>query len=230
MNSGSSRNPYFELRGISHLALVSSDMARTVDFYQGVLGMPLIMTLGPAADEPDAYWNDSPMIGAGTQHFFFDMGNGDCLAFFWFPNGRPSVPGVSNPGTMGRTSADGSMHHLAMEIPQTHIADVWRRFEESSVPFQFVTHSLTELEAARHSSQKFPGQNRVDRYSSGAPIHTLENVTEDTFLASYYFSDPDGIQLEFAAWCEPAYSKALLTPQERPTRTNGRHTPTPAGG
>src|SRR4051812_40046398 len=64
-------NTEFELKGINHLALVSSDMARTVDFYTNVLGMPLIKTLE---------------IPGGAQHFFFDCGNGDSLAFFWFPD------------------------------------------------------------------------------------------------------------------------------------------------
>src|SRR5688500_9869328 len=58
------RNTEFELKGINHLALVSSDMARTVDFYTNVLGMPLIKTLE---------------IPGGAQHFFFDCGNGDSL-------------------------------------------------------------------------------------------------------------------------------------------------------
>ena len=63
-------NTEFELGGINHVALVCSDMAKTVDFYSNILGMPLIKSL----DLPD---------GAG-QHFFFDAGNGDCVAFFWF--------------------------------------------------------------------------------------------------------------------------------------------------
>ena len=50
----------FEFGGVHHVALVSSDMARTVDFYTNVLGMPLIKTL------------DLP---SGGQHFFFDCGN-----------------------------------------------------------------------------------------------------------------------------------------------------------
>ena len=33
-------NKEFELRGVNHLALVCKDMARTVDFYTNVLGMP----------------------------------------------------------------------------------------------------------------------------------------------------------------------------------------------
>ena len=34
-----------DFRGVNHLALVCKDMARTVDFYSGVLGMPLIKTI-----------------------------------------------------------------------------------------------------------------------------------------------------------------------------------------
>ena len=64
----------FELRGINHLALVCSDMARTVAFYTGVLGMPLIKTIELPA-------------GMG-QHLFFDCGNGDALAF----SGSPMLP------------------------------------------------------------------------------------------------------------------------------------------
>ncbi len=63
---------YFELQGLSHLALNSSDMARTVDFYEGLLGIPLAKTLEVPGSE-------------GGQHFFFDVGNDECLAFFYFP-------------------------------------------------------------------------------------------------------------------------------------------------
>ena len=36
-------NSEFELGGINHVALVCSDMARTVDFYSNILGMSLII-------------------------------------------------------------------------------------------------------------------------------------------------------------------------------------------
>ncbi len=55
----------FEVRGVHHLALVCKDMARTVDFYCNVLGLPLVKTI----ELPD---------GLG-QHFFFDMGNGNAI-------------------------------------------------------------------------------------------------------------------------------------------------------
>ena len=55
------KNEQFELRGINHLALVCKDMARTVDFYTNVLGMPLVKTielpLGMGQHLPDRlYW------------------------------------------------------------------------------------------------------------------------------------------------------------------------------
>lgn len=76
----------FELDGVNHLALVCSDMARTVQFYTTVLGMPLIKTV------------ELP-FGMG-QHFFFDCGGGDALAFFWFPDAPPPAPGVAAPAVV----------------------------------------------------------------------------------------------------------------------------------
>src|SRR3954451_19559147 len=76
------QNTEFELRGINHLALVCSDMERTVDFYTNVLGMPLVKTI------------ELPQNMG--QHFFFDIGGGDCLAFFWFPNAPAAAPGIAS--------------------------------------------------------------------------------------------------------------------------------------
>lgn len=71
-------NSEFEIKGINHLALVCSDMERTVDFYSNVLGMALLKTI----ELPDG----------GGQHFFFDLGGGNHLAFFWFPDAPPAAP------------------------------------------------------------------------------------------------------------------------------------------
>ena len=75
----------FVFGGVHHVALVSSDMARTVDFYTNVLGMPLVKTL----ELPD-----------GGQHFFFDCGKGDCVAFFWYPDWPKAVPGVASASSL----------------------------------------------------------------------------------------------------------------------------------
>lgn len=59
-------------RGIHHQALVSSDVERTIRFYQELLEFPLT----------DIFENRDY---AGSNHFFFDVGNGNLLAFFDFP-------------------------------------------------------------------------------------------------------------------------------------------------
>src|SRR5271168_4662633 len=100
-------NTEFDIRGVNHLALVCKDMARTVEFYRDVMGMPLIKTI------------DLP--GGMGQHFFFDIGNGDSLAFFWFPDAPEAQPGISSPKALptqgSMLSAHGSMNHIAFNVP-----------------------------------------------------------------------------------------------------------------
>ena len=55
-------------------------MHRTTKFCCEVLGLPLVKTI----ELPD-----------GTQHFFFDMGAGNQLAYFYFPHGPKAQPGES---------------------------------------------------------------------------------------------------------------------------------------
>ncbi len=97
-------NREFDFQGINHLALVSSDMARTVEFYSGVLGMPLIKTI------------DLPGGMGQPRNFFFDIGNGDSIAFFWFANAPKAQPGVASAtkGMLPGPSAHGSMNHVAI--------------------------------------------------------------------------------------------------------------------
>ena len=118
----------FEFRGINHLALVCRDMQRTVDFYQGVLGMPLVKTIA--------------LPGGMGQHFFFDIGNGDCLAFFWFPNAPEAVPGVSSPaalpGVGDLATAVGSMNHVALAVPADRIEILRRGFDATMKDPAFV--------------------------------------------------------------------------------------------
>jgi catechol 2,3-dioxygenase-like lactoylglutathione lyase family enzyme len=53
-------------RGLNHLALVTNDMDGTVRFYHGVLGMPLVATIG---------------VGS-MRHYFFATGPDSTVAFF----------------------------------------------------------------------------------------------------------------------------------------------------
>jgi len=170
--SGAARDPGgtpdagFALGGINHLALVCRDMERTVDFYGRVLGMRLVKTIQLPA-------------GMG-QHFFFDCGGGDCLAFFWFPNAPEGVPGVSapagRPDRSSLTSAIGSMNHVAFSVPADRIDEYRDRLVDAGV-------DCTEV--ANHDDSEW---GIADRVHPGV------------FIRSLYFLDPDGILLEFACW------------------------------
>lgn len=155
----------FEFRGINHLALVCEDMGRTVDFYEGVLGMPLTKTIE---------------LPGGGQHFFFDCGGGDALAFFWFPNAAPHAPGIAAPAHRvdrgDASSAHGSMNHVAFNVPAERIDEYVARLREKGV-------DCTEV--ANHDDSEF---------GIAAEVH------DGVFVRSIYFMDPDGIMLEFAAW------------------------------
>jgi catechol 2,3-dioxygenase-like lactoylglutathione lyase family enzyme len=164
----------FELRGVNHLALVCSDMARTVDFYTNVLGMPLIKTI------------DLP-AGMG-QHFFFDCGGGDSLAFFWFPNAPAAVPGVSAPANRPDkgelASAIGSMNHVAFDVPSEKIEEYRDKLRAAGV-------DCTDV--ANHDDSE---------WGISKELHP------GVFVRSLYFQDPDGILLEFASWTR------ALTPED----------------
>ena len=95
--------PASTARGVHHVALLSSDVERTVRFYQGVLGFPLTEMI-----ENRDY--------QGSTHFFFDLGNGNLLAFFDFP-GLDLGP---------YAEVLGGLHHLAISVdPAT-----WRQLRE----------------------------------------------------------------------------------------------------
>jgi catechol 2,3-dioxygenase-like lactoylglutathione lyase family enzyme len=84
-------------RGLHHTALVSGDVERTVRFYQDVVGFPLT-ELVENRDYP------------GSSHFFFDIGNGNLLAFFDFP-GLDLGP---------YAEVLGGLHHIAISVDPEH--------------------------------------------------------------------------------------------------------------
>jgi catechol 2,3-dioxygenase-like lactoylglutathione lyase family enzyme len=100
-------------RGIHHAALLSSDVERTVRFYQDVLGFPLT----------EIFENrDYP----GSNHFFFDLGNGNLLAFFDFP-GLDLGP---------YAEVLGGLHHVAISVEPEQWERLKNRLDEAGVDYQ----------------------------------------------------------------------------------------------
>ena len=89
--------PSSSARGLHHFAVLARDVEETIRFYQGVLEFPLTEIF-----ENRDY--------KGSNHFFFDIGNGNLLAFFDFP-GLALGP---------YAEVLGGLHHIAISVePQT---------------------------------------------------------------------------------------------------------------
>src|SRR5271155_5543458 len=98
--------------GVDHLALICSDLEATIAFYTDVLGMRLTRIV-QNRDDPT------------STHIFFDMGGGNQLAFFDFPNHgpAPTVRGV------------GSMHHVALKARGAQFSAILATLDARSIGY-----------------------------------------------------------------------------------------------
>jgi glyoxylase I family protein len=99
-------------RGVHHMALICSDIVQTIEFFQGILGFPLIELM-----ENRDY--------KGSSHLFFDLGHGNLLAFFDFP-GLGLQPGVE---------ALGGIQHIAISVHEDQFEPIKARLEAHGIPY-----------------------------------------------------------------------------------------------
>lgn len=108
--------PASSARGVHHTALISSDVRQTVAFYQDLLGFPLT----------DMFENRDYR---GSTHFFFDIGNGNALAFF-------DLPGLD----LGPyAEVLGGLHHLAISMEPDEWAQAKARLDQAGVPYEHIS-------------------------------------------------------------------------------------------
>ena len=105
--------PPSSARGIHHTALLSSDVERTIRFYTEVLEFPLTEIIENRDYE-------------GSNHFFFDVGNGNLLAFFDFP-GLDLGP---------YAEVLGGLHHLAISVTPEKWAALRANLDKADIPYQ----------------------------------------------------------------------------------------------
>ena len=102
--------PASSARGLHHTALISSDVERTVRFFQDVLEFPLTELIEN---------RDYP----GSSHFFFDIGNGNLLAYFDFP-GLDVGP---------YAEVLGGLHHMAISVDPERWQHLVDKLEQAGV-------------------------------------------------------------------------------------------------
>ena len=98
--------------GVDHLALISSDLSATIEFYTEVLKMRLTQIVANRDDST-------------STHIFFDMGGGNSLAFFDFPKhgSEPTVRGI------------GSMHHIALKAARVEFEELISRLNTMGINY-----------------------------------------------------------------------------------------------
>ena len=129
------------LRGIHHLALNTSDMRMTLDFYVRVVGMPLVHGLRTPSSPPGA----PPAHGVGTPpyknilHYFLDMGGDSLLAFFEYPKG------------VAKADRDtlGAMQHVSFVCGPRRYREMQERLKANNVTI--VAGPLLTIPPAIHS-------------------------------------------------------------------------------
>ena len=123
-------------RGIHHLALNTDDMKATIDFYAGVLGMPLIhaMRVPPGVGVGPLNRGNPPF--ENLRHYFFDMGNDSTVAFFEIPKGATPH---------GDRNAVAAMQHVAFATSPEGAATLLERLERHGLDFQGPIETLPGL-------------------------------------------------------------------------------------
>jgi catechol 2,3-dioxygenase-like lactoylglutathione lyase family enzyme len=99
-------------QGVHHITIVGADRRTSIDFWEGVLGMPFVF------EQPNL---DNP----GESHLYFDPGDGRLITVFTNEERTPDPQ---------RTSTDpGAVHHLAFALSQATFAQAVERLDERGI-------------------------------------------------------------------------------------------------
>jgi len=99
-------------QGVHHITLVGADRQTSIDFWEGMLGMPFVF------EQPN-------LDNAAESHLYFDPGDGRLITVFTNEE-RTADP--------RRTSTDpGCVHHLALALSQATFAQTVERLDERGI-------------------------------------------------------------------------------------------------
>jgi catechol 2,3-dioxygenase-like lactoylglutathione lyase family enzyme len=99
-------------QGVHHITLVGADRQTSIDFWEGVLGMPFVF------EQPN-------LDNESESHLYFDPGDGRLITVFTDEGREPrSEPPPREPG---------SVHHLAFALSQATFAQTVERLDERGI-------------------------------------------------------------------------------------------------
>jgi catechol 2,3-dioxygenase-like lactoylglutathione lyase family enzyme len=101
-----------QTQGVHHITIVGADRQTSIDFWEGVLGMPFVF------EQPN-------LDNAADSHLYFDPGDGRLITIF---------TNEDRPVDAERTSTDtGAVHHLALAVSQATFRQTVERLDERGI-------------------------------------------------------------------------------------------------
>jgi glyoxalase family protein len=101
-----------QTQGVHHITIVGADRQTSIDFWEGLLGMPFVF------EQPN-------LDNASESHLYFDPGDGRLITVF---TNEERVPDPA------RTATDpGCVHHLAFSLSQATFAQTVERLDERGI-------------------------------------------------------------------------------------------------
>jgi glyoxalase family protein len=99
-------------QGVHHITIVGADRQTSIDFWEGVLGMPFVF------EQPN-------LDNAGESHLYFDPGDGRLITVFTSEDRAPQPsPTPREPG---------QVHHLAFSLSHATFAQAVERLDERGI-------------------------------------------------------------------------------------------------
>lgn len=101
-----------QAQGVHHITLVGADRQTSIDFWEGVLGMPFIF------EQPN-------LDRAAESHLYFDPGDGRLITIFTNEERKPDPR---------RTPTEpGCVHHIAFNVSRVTFLQAVERLEERGI-------------------------------------------------------------------------------------------------
>ena len=188
-------------QGVHHITLTGAGRQTSIDFWEGLLGMPFVF------EQPN-------LDNADESHLYFDPGDGRLITVF---------TNEERQGDPGRTPMDpGCVHHLAFAISQATFAQTVERLDERGIQHSGVkdrgfmdsiyftdplgllielasyrfeppagaTHGAVLLEA--HRLRVARGDDHIERIHVAAAIEELTTRSTETLSGDRSPKDPYG--------------------------------------
>lgn len=101
-----------QTQGIHHITLVGADRQTSIDFWEGLLGMPFVF------EQPN-------LDDAEQSHLYFDPGDGRLITIFTSEDRTPDASPAPQ--------STGCVHHLALDVSQATFRQIAERLDARGI-------------------------------------------------------------------------------------------------